>query len=173
MQSSDVSQHETTICRLYRQPYPAHNNANNTNHPHSTHSNGHPQDAVLDNLPQQPLSLASTPDPSQPTANGNTTPQCTTPMEATPISMQLMMATMTPHPEPCITTAGDPAISWAMDIHTQPTYHSTATTIHWTHDTFSPVFQAIDCLAAAIDDLSASITATFPRTTNVLDHPKH
>jgi len=60
-----------------------------------------------------------------------------------------------------------------MDIHNQPTYHSTATTIHWICDTFSPVFQAIDHLAAAIDDLSASIMAAFPRTTNVLDPPKH
>jgi len=40
---------------------------------------------------------------------------------------------------------------------------------HWIHDTFTPVFQAIDHLAAAIDNLSASITAAFPCKLNIPD----
>ncbi len=44
-------------------------------------------------------------------------------------------------------------------------------TIHWLYETYTPVLQVIDHLATTIANLSANITATFPRKPSILNSP--
>jgi len=68
------------------------------------------------------------------------------------------------NPKPSTILATDSVISLAMAMHSQPTCTSTQNTNHWIHDTYSPVFQAIDHLAVA----TANILAVFPSKPNIL-----
>ena len=75
-----------------------------------------------------------------------------------------MTTMMKENPEPCRVRP---------TTHTQPLYSSTKPTTHWIHDIFSPVFEALDHLKAAILDLSDSLAAASPTSTpNTLEPPQ-